>query len=274
MTLVVSATVPDGIVMAADSRTTMQDVSGQWRITTDYTQKLFQFGPCVIGTTGYNAFSGRNVASHIEQVLQIRKPATLLESVAALEDEFFRIWCEHKKWLTDQNIPIPLRPGGIAIQFLIAGYNDEGKTQSAQVTVYEPNQVDTAGHFNGLINPAGHCFCAFVGAAGIVRRVVNGYDAPAVGDLPDDISKKLVASAGYIPFPALTLQDARDFAMLQLEYTIAMQRFTIASTKENAEFTNVGGFIELAEVTTTGFEWKRRKELTVATQLSAPGTAS
>ena len=65
MTLAIAVATADGIVVAADSRTTFNPTDQPQRVLSDFTHKVFRVGNCAVATYGFAFLLGRNVAGHM-----------------------------------------------------------------------------------------------------------------------------------------------------------------------------------------------------------------
>jgi hypothetical protein len=66
MTVALAAVTSDGIVVAADSRTTWGP-AGQYRVLSDFTHKVFKVGDYAVTTYGWAFLLGRNIAGHFSE---------------------------------------------------------------------------------------------------------------------------------------------------------------------------------------------------------------
>ena len=72
MTIVVCAASPDGIVLAADSRTTSTD-GQRSRVVTDHAQKVFEIGSFGVATYGLASLGNRNIRGLMDEFLASTK---------------------------------------------------------------------------------------------------------------------------------------------------------------------------------------------------------
>ena len=138
MTIIVGVACPEGLVLAADSRSSLFSAD-KFRIATDSAKKLFSLGaPQVIGasdrfvvaTYGWSMLGGITIAGHIDDLrdsVLAQPPANPTE---AAEDvaEFFEPLVEQEVKAIEQATGIGLQPGELkAAGFLVGGY-DEHRT--------------------------------------------------------------------------------------------------------------------------------------------------
>jgi 20S proteasome alpha/beta subunit len=235
---VVTVYVFEGIVLAADSRLTLEFQVAQGAVTkhhsvpsSDSTYKLFQapnnvgvsaFGAAAVGTTPVaavvEAFFAKELASGDKES----------DTVAAMLLEHFRS-----------------QPGPPATRFHVAGYKD-----GAQRVL----EVDVAGNAVKQLNNSGPGV-AWGGEADPLSRLLQ-----KVGSL--DQNGQLVKELPLFgtAFQHFTLQDAVDFAVYAIRTTADTMRFQMRAQ-------TVGGPIDVLVIRPSGASWLRRKELRL------PGTA-
>ena len=259
MTLIVSLRIPDGIVIAGDSLSTMMG-QGQWAVTTEvtcpkcdhqhqiqqqlptspvpaatfsYAQKVFPFcGKFGIGTFGTGLLAGKSIYFAMrlfEQ--QLKKTKTSFEGVteAAREigDEIHRLLKEQLKLENTSVEDLPDKQPVLGLQ--VVGYDG---TDPKTIQVYvgrEPRRQ--------VRKQLG---CTYSGSGEIVR---------AIWGLHKQHPER------QPPYHVFSLQDAIDYAEFLIRTTIAHQRFS-------QTIPNVGGDIDIALVTPfNGFQWIRQKDL-------------
>lgn len=94
-----------------------------------------------------------------------------------------------------------------------------------------------------------------LGQRDVWHRIIKGYD-PMLSNI--SISEGLRDSLRYdIRYELMSLQDGIDFAVFIVRATIEAQRFNQRSVM------GVGGAIDVATITTHGFEWIQKKKLNV-----------
>ena len=254
MSLVVSLRIPDGVVIAADSLTTLQgQIAFMPQIeiscpkcsqkiksenspplmmptalsTSTYGQKLFCFGENYgIGAFGQSILLGKSVGYLIER-LEHETNLTDLEGVSdlghILRDRFDKLIHEQIKDI--DRAPDDFYPLG----FQVAGYDsDEGKTIEVKIGK------------NSQIVPIIGMGCTFSGAGQVVLK------------LWELARQEKMQPTNYAAF---SLQDAIDYADFLINTTASYQRFALM-------IPNVGGEVDIALVTPyRKFTWIRRKKL-------------
>jgi hypothetical protein len=260
MTLAVTVVCQDGVVVAADSRTTLAN-HRMLRVGSDFTHKVFEAGGVAVVTYGEAFVADRSIASHMAEFAVAEAgncdhPGTAAHRLAA----FFGDRYDAQPDGEDGEVP---PPGVAALGFLVGGYDDAGVGEAWEVTLPERAVEPIATTANG----GG---AAWRGQSDVVTRIVRGSDLEllerlaavheATGHL--DALSPLLEACGYrIPFDSMNLQDGIDFAVLCIRTTIDVQRLTLGPFATAPEFSwpGVGGPIEIATVTPRrGFGWVQR----------------
>lgn len=257
MTLIVSLRIPDGIVLAGDSLSTLMG-QGQLAGTIDvtcpacnhayevqsstpifpvlgttfsYAQKVFPF--CVnfgVGTFGAGLLANKSVYFAM-RLFEQRLKATSSEGVTKiakkLGDEIHNLL---KEQLKQENISLDVFPEDqVFLGFQVVGYDD---TDPKTVEVYVGKNVHRQ-----VVEDLG---CTVSGSHEIVQAILGVYEK---------------RPESRPPYPLFSLQDAIDYAEFLIRTTIDHQRFS-------QTVPNVGGDIDIALVTPfDGFRWIRQKSL-------------
>ena len=231
MSLAVTVYVPAGIVIAADSRTTMtrrevRSADGQ-RVAVEQPLVLsdnackvmaLQKVPVGVGTYGAAIIQNRMVDNHV---------AAFEEAALAAEDDAESVAGKLVDHFCEQ---FP----GVAVGFYVAGYRSE-----------QERAVPYVFHCNTTSEP--HVKRLNQDDSGkIVFGVARGGDTL--------IANRLIAK-DYLPiFSAMPLQDAVDYAIHLIRTTIDELRF-------EPRFPSVGGPIDVLVITPSGMRFVQRKEL-------------
>jgi hypothetical protein len=262
MTLAVTVVCQDGVVVSADSRTTLAN-HRMLRVGSDYTHKVFESGGVAVATYGEAFVADRSVASHMAEFAVVeagncQHPGPTAQKLAAFFGERYDAWVatiDH----ADDRPP----PGVTALGFLVGGYDDAGVGEAWEVTLPDRSvdQIATTANGGGA---------AWRGQSDVVTRIVRGSDLELLERLAhnhklveqlDELTPLLDACSYRIPFDSMNLQDGIDFAVLCIRTTIDVQRLTLGTVATAPEFSwpGVGGPIEIATVTATGgFRWVQR----------------
>jgi hypothetical protein len=260
MTLAVTVVCQDGVVVAADSRTTLAN-HRMLRVGSDFTHKVFESGRVAVATYGEAFVLGRSVAGHMAEfaVAESGNCDHPGPTARTLADFFGDRYDLHVASDPDGAPP----PGVAALGFLVSGYDDAGVGEAWEVTLPDRaiEQIATTANGGGA---------AWRGQADVVTRIVRGSDLELVERLAAThgltgelhaLAPLLDACSYRIPFDSMNLQDGIDFAVLCIRTTIDVQRLTLGPLASAPEFSwpGVGGPIEIATVTATrGFGWVQR----------------
>ena len=260
MTLAVAVVTSDGIVVAADSRTTWG--GNPTRVLSDFTHKVFRVGDVAIATFGFAFLSGRNIAGHMgEFAQQAATESPGPEKTAELLRDFFGERLERHFGEGSDTRP---DPGVDSLGFLIGGYSD------GMGSIWELG-LPTA-NVSKIADSASGGGAAWRGQGEIFTRLVKGVDLSnllILTDGADGLRQNIEALQPTfekmefaIPFGSMGLQDAIDIAVLAIRTTIDVQRLTfgtIGTIEQVGSWPGVGGPIEIAAVTPIdGFSWVQR----------------
>jgi hypothetical protein len=264
MTLAVTVVCQDGVVVAADSRTTLGN-HRMLRVGSDFTHKVFQSGQVAVATYGEAFVGDRSIASHMDEFAAVEAgnclhPGPVAERLAAYFGERYDDHLASAGGGDDDPAP---PPAVAALGFLVSGYDDVGVGEAWEVTLPDRGvaQLATTANRGGAV---------WRGQSDVITRIVRGVDfellwrLAEVNDMHDrvDAVMPLLDECGYrIPFDSMNLQDGIDFAVLCIRTTVDVQRLTLGPFATAPEFSwpGVGGPIEIATVTTAdGFRWVQR----------------
>lgn len=254
MSLCVAVVVPEGIVVAGDSRTT-QTIAGINRVASDNAVKVFDLAKGIVAATAGWAFlqpSGDNMQKNISSVVEEFKATipegSTVQRIATLLWEYFNnVYQQHIAQLPKS----ALAPGMVALNFIVAGY-DSGASDGALYTVDIPSTVAPSQPARSTKGASGPWW---IGQVDVLARILKGYDAAAYQfpflktALEDPANKALIAGLEYSIFcSTMTIQDAIDFAVEMIRVTIAVQKFTAGTLSKLGSVAGVGGPIDIVVV--------------------------
>jgi hypothetical protein len=258
VTIVVGVATPDGIVMAADSRTTYFLTEGEsqshYRIASDTAEKLFtvrgRFGVATYG----DAFIGpQTIAGVMDEFiagLEDQPPMDIDAFAAALGDFF------DARWLERSNMKLEEVPEGhFRVGFLVAGYGADGigRLQEVRIPTRDaplPDPIDTT-----------ELGFMYRGEQNVIDRLLAGVDWPTfAATLPEDVKppEEIVETLNGLEYELLfpiTLQDGIDLASFLIRTTIDMQRFTRRIRSGPTTFPTCGGDTQVLAVRRSDVEW-------------------
>jgi hypothetical protein len=263
---------PEGIVLAADSRVTLnvqvqvpQGPQVLLPATFDNATKLLKVkGQDYVGAITYGAGAiglqeprtAHSFIPEFESSLANTQRLSVQDFAQRLSDFFMARWVE-------AGMPVPGPPGQDMV-FLVGGY-DDGAAYGRIFEIFVPSKP--APHET---LPAGQFGATWGGQHQIVSRLINGFDpmAPQVAreflhalhEVPQgqldpldvDLRTKLAAK---IPWQFLPLQDCVDLSIFLVRATITLQKWTV-------DIRGVGGAVDVATVTRIkGFEYIQQKAI-------------
>lgn len=260
MTVALAIVSTDGVVVAADSRTSQQLLKGSpVRVLSDYTHKVFKVGEHAIATYGWAFLEDRNIAGHMTQFAAETKDC---ESPADLAERLATFFGERIDRHIDAGRDKKPEPGENPLGFLVGGIED-GVGASFEVLL--PSRDVHPWH--DTANPG----AVWRGQTDVIRRLVKGFDLENAAGLAalagktaewDALRTELQGLEYIIPFGTMNLQDAVDFAVFLIRTTIDAQRLTHGIGAAPGSWPGVGGPIEIAVVTPhEGFRWLQRTAL-------------
>jgi Proteasome subunit len=263
VTIVVGAASPDGIVLAADSRTTLSD-GQRHRISTDAADKVFElnqsFGVATYGMAGIGA---RTISGLMDEFI-----ATTDDDVCANVETFARALGAffHDRYLAADNPP---DPGGWPLGFIIAGYDESGIGHFWEVGIPGPAVERTP------VNTADRG-TLWRGQADVIGRLIKGVDWNALQaaevTFEESVAEQL-RKLEYIVLQPVTLQDAADMASFLVRTTIDMQRFSDGTALAQGLIPGCGGSTQMLAVKRSGVEWINKRRLVAGRPGSAEGGA-
>jgi hypothetical protein len=253
MTIVVGAGSPDGIVLAADSRTTWID-GQRHRIMTDAAEKVFElhsrfgvatYGMAFLGDQTINGVMNEFVASVDDEACADG------EATAHALGTFFT------GRFNDVIKGFKAQSGGWPLGFIVAGYDQAGIGHVWEVAVPGPHvtETDVSTSARGVL---------WRGQADVIGRLIKGIDYNALAAAKVKVQGPLadpLAKLEYALILPTTLQDAADLAAFLVRTTIDMQRFSDGTALFPGLIPACGGRIQMLAVTPGGVEWISRRWL-------------
>lgn len=238
MSFVITLYVREGIVLAADSRLTLQTQEqkpggvvinlavGQ----SDSNYKLFSSSRGIgLATYGAADIAGVPIAGYIETFLREVVDGNSLE-IDQIPDELVAYFSTFS--------PVP------DTGFLVAGYKQAGASVEQQVW-----RVALSNSSKEMLNKGGNYGASWGGESDILAGLVQPV---ATLDQAGNIAQKLPTFG--VPWQFFTLQDAIDFAVFALRSTIEAIRFLPRAK-------TVGGPIDVLVIKPGATEWVQRKQL-------------
>ncbi len=254
MTIVVGAASPDGIVLAADSRTTLVD-GHRHRISTDAADKIFalnsKFGVATYGMAFIGARTINGLMDEFIATTGAEDVCTNGEQFAHALGGFFHERFVEELGATDASAGWPLG-------FVVTGYGETGIGHVWDVGIPGPTVIQAQANTTnqGVF---------WRGQVDVIVRLVTGVDWNALQaanlPVPEPVAESL-RRLEYVLLTPVTLQDAVDMASFLVRTTIDMQRFSDGTALSPGLIPGCGGRTQMLAVKQSGVEWVSRRRLT------------
>ncbi|MGO9488142.1 MAG: hypothetical protein ACLQBB_03830 [Solirubrobacteraceae bacterium] len=269
MTIVVGVAAPDGLILAADSRTTVQLAGPRTRIQSDNAQKVFllceRYG---VACYGQAFLQEKTISGAIKEFEATIDPKlTLAEFIVALGSFFQERALESFKkrrrraWKPSDDWELGL---------LVAGFDDANVGHLFEIRV--PGADGTAQMFAPEVRTTNVGF-AYRGMIDVAERLLAGFDVGALAEThaePTGVMRDALAGLEYKTIEPITMQDAIDWAMLLIRTTIDVQRLTDGiRANDDGGIPGCGGPVRVLALDQDSYEWVSRPALTT----SPPGNA-
>jgi hypothetical protein len=243
MTIVVTVTVPEGMVFAADSRQTYTNARGDVRVNSDHACKLFKIGSHVMAATwGWAFLDGRSIYSHIKDFnvgLEGQK-LTVEETTRQLGQYLHRQYQAG----VEQGLATPVSENTFAVGLMVGGYDPGshyGRTYELYIPEGEYYERQSTDRKPGL---------SWRGYPIVINRLIRGYDYRLLdlAGVTPELRQALDASPleFNIDYWGMTLQDAVDLATLLVQTTVQMLRFSDGIQMAPGGSVTCGGPIDVA----------------------------
>jgi hypothetical protein len=248
---------PEGVVLAAESRVTLQaaEASGeQVHVNYDNATKLLSFNQphsfFGVVTYGLTAIGLRTAYSYLPEFeAKLGETRLSVDEYATRLRDFFA-----EQWKT----VMPTTYQGPSMTFVVAGFN-EGEPYGKVVLFEIPGRPDVVEQNKGGFG------ITWGGQRGVVDRLIQGYDHQVIGILEKSfgfsseqvqaLTQALTIVQMRIPLQALPLQDCVDLAIFFVRTTIDAQRLTVG-------IRGCGGPIDVATITRSGgLKFVQRKQI-------------
>jgi len=254
---------PEGIVLAAESRTTLvvqQPNAPAWQANFDNATKVFAFtdpnertGAVTYGAAAIGQRSPHSFLPEFEAGLYKEGQAKSRLTVGGLAEEFARFF--DGQWSTQD----PLPPQAAGVTFVVAGF-DEDEPYGSVYLIEIPKAVVP------VEQQPGDFGITWGGQREVADRLIQGFDDRALEVLGKTLSlpseqlnhlRDTLRSSlqMQIPLAAMGLQDCVDLALLFVKTTIECQRLALG-------LRGCGGPIDVAIITRNeGLRFVQRKQI-------------
>jgi len=233
--LITTMRIPEGIVMASDSRQTLISDDCLKSISTDNAIKLFLLEQYNVGisTCGQSFLNGVSISSHISSFIE--KDLTEGDNVIPISEKLFEYFNNLIEYDED-------------ISFHVAGYKKENKISIPYI--YFINTKDRLiKRVNVDSNNNLTYGMSWSGQKDILDSILLSVTIP-----DENGNEIIVKQVAPVIWEAMTLQDAIDFSIYAIRTTIDTMRF-------QARPKTVGGPIDVLILTPQESKWIQRKEL-------------
>jgi hypothetical protein len=256
MTIVVGVAAPDGIILAADSRST--NLTGpHHRVASDNAIKLFDLSKCVgVATHGMAFIGDQTIAGLMDEFVANRADETRSQVTELAEElgTFFhdRLVAKYPNLASAQQ--------GYALGFLVAGYDGDGVGRILEVSVPGPDVAEQ-------VNTSSRGFL-YRGMTDVGERLLLGVDWERLSRADVHLTpaaQKALRELEYRPIAPIALQDAIDFSLFLIRTTIDMQRFSDGTVATPRGIPGCGGPIRVLVITRSGPKWVSEHPLSAAT---------
>lgn len=250
MTIVVGVATPEGLVLAADSRTTVSN-GDHHRIASDNAQKVFAVAGMGIATYGAAFIENDTIAGVMDQ-FAAQMDGDETESVEDFATQLGDFYNEAfgaspigKTWDVEAD--------GYSLGFVVAGYSADGIGAIYEVMVPFDGQPE-------LLSTTTGGGLLWRGQTEAIRRLIKGVDYPGIEELGLDFEAEVFEKFGTLEFNLLspiTLQDGVDFASFLVRTTIDMQRFSNGTQASPVGVPGCGGPLQVLAVERSKPTWVR-----------------
>lgn len=251
MTVAIGIAIPEGLIIAGDSRTTYGNSRGWPKISSDYAEKVYQITSKVgAAAFGWAFLNQKNIRSVIEDFKDsLSTNATIEEVLPTFVDFFEKQYEKHIQAGYDK----PVQKNATAFGFIIGGY-DKDKVGKLYACLFPGKEIQD----KATTSLPG---ATWQGQIDIITRLIKGWD-PRLNrsKLTPDLQKELDGEEYIIYFNRMNLQDAIDFSIFLVRTTIEMQRFSDGIFDVPGDLAGVGGFIDVCLITSKEFKWVQKKE--------------
>lgn len=247
VTIAIAVSVSEGLVLAADSRTTRWNSAGESKgaeVLTDGATKLFPLSHrAVAATYGRSHLQGRTIAG-VSSHFRFGRESP--EDIGALVEEF-RVYLGRTAHAEPAAVASSTDSDDDAVGFLIAGYGADGVGR-----LYELRWPEGETHILSTTDAPNY---HWRGQGETVSRLMKGVDSRVDRTRLDPETVQKLAGLEYaVDLRQMGLRDAMDFARLLGGVAIGVDRFvsgTLGGIKHHAL---VGGQLSLGVVTAPGVQ--------------------
>ncbi|GEM_PF-1488370 len=248
MTIAVAVSVSEGLVLAADSRTTHWVSAGDTRwpeVATDRARKVFPLSD----RTGAATYGRSQIARHTVAAAAERfrwdRPRGAADDVESVMEAFTRFLRES---LGEDTSSGGEAPPEAHVGFLLAGYSQDGTGK-----LYELRFPEGSSHLLSTTDSPNY---HWRGHGDAVSRLMKGIDPHFDRSaLPPDVAERIPSLEYAVRLRHMSLEDAVDFARFLAEVARGVDRFVSGTLASSPRYQLIGGPLSVAVVTREGFAW-------------------
>lgn len=262
MTVCVAVKVSEGLVLAADSMTTVTDNQGFIVQQFEHAQKVTQLSDYPVGvmTWGMGSLQQRTIESLVTEFSE-SLPLRAADSsssfgVAQFSQQLYDFIAPRYAAYVQANPQFQNQPLGMFVGGFSSG-QFFAELRAFELPTYAPTDL-----LPSLPDGSPQFGVRWFGQTDALIRLINGADVnllqAAMGQqFSPQVVDALFSQFSYpVLFNAMPLQDAIDFAVYLVNVVVGRFRFVVGPQL-------CGGDIDVAAVTRSGFEWLKRKQWTV-----------
>ncbi len=252
MTIVVAVASPDGIVLGADSRTTLS-FGQRHRISTDAAEKVFDLGGFGVATYGLASIGPRTINGLMDEFIATTEEDEDCSDVEQFTRKLANFFNERYAAAYEAD-----HDEGWELGFIVAGYDALGIGHAWEIGIPGPtvNQTRLNTMESGML---------WRGQVDVIGRLIKGVDWNALAAAEISFDQATIDSLKrleYVLLLPVTLQDAVDMTSFLVRTTIDMQRFSDGTALAPGLVPGCGGRTQMLAVTRSAAEWIRRRWLT------------
>jgi len=149
------------------------------------------------------------------------------------------------------------------VSLIVAGYDNDGVGRAYLTEVPDGPTIERTTEIGGPL---------WIGQTEVIVRIIKGFgwEIRNLGFVKDAISKGIKVDDDLnkleyiINWGTMTMQDALDFNVLMTKITENIQRFSDGTIMNPGGITGVGGYVNVAVITSKeGFRWINKKDLVI-----------
>lgn len=248
MTIAIAVSTSEGLVLAADSRTTqwVQSDNAKWLdIATDHARKVFALSRRTGGVTHGRSQRNRQTIAGLADRFRWARANDAAEDISVVVEEFAEFLRRAEE---AESRDSPGTPSNEITGFLIGGYSNDGVGKLYELQLPEGKSAVLSTTEAPNYHWRGH------GEA--ISRVMKGIDSRVDRSRLDPETAEVLVGLEYaVKLRHMSLRDAIDFARFLGNIAIGIDRFTSGTLRAAHRHHSVGGELTIATITVEGFHF-------------------